>query len=701
MSLLKSLSPRRSMRRVSAAALASALIITALGMPTYQVAAVNYTLTTCNASELRSTFQTANNTVANDTIFLKAGCDYTFTDSAEGGAALNFVNSVSDAGVTTIDGNGAIVSRSFVNSTPNFIFLYLDGQTASIRLRDLTISNFRRDGGGSGGAILGWVTGDYTLDVEDTRFILNNADNTGGAVSCGSPDSTCNFTRSAFLQNSAIGGSGGALSISGTGTISNSAFFGNVSGGDGGALTLSDKAYTISNTTFANNYAAGSGSAIRTYDANVSAFNVTITNNTADSDQNGTGNGSFSRNSAEPVETTFYNSIIADNQDLSPNVNDKKPDYFGVLNANTRNTIIGNNNGMTGITNGINGNQVGTPATPLDPRLTCVFPRPGGINPACVPLGNSPAINAGDNNYQPGSLDTRGVRRRLYGTIDIGAAEFKRPDSPVVTNAANQAWLFRYTNTAGSVDMNFLYGQGLSDYNPIVGDWNGDGIDTQGVYTRFNNNNIGVFALSNTFNSFDVNTLPAFVYTDASPNWIPVSGDWEGNTADSVGAYNVATGVWVLTNSNASVTPTYSAFVFGGGAGIVPVTGDWDGNGTDRIGVYNFNSSTWVLSNAIGAGAPVELSFTYGAPGSYPIVGDWDGDGVDTVGLYNPVSGQWLLRNTNTTGAANVAFVYGQGAGLRGDAGQWKQVTQGNGTTPIRESSVTPDVPQIAPTFAP
>jgi len=97
----------------------------------------------------------------------------------------------------------------------------------------------------------------------------------------------------------------------------------------------------------------------------------------------------------------------------------------------------------------------------------------------------------------------------------------------------------------------------------------------------------------------------------------------------------------------------------------------------------------------------VDSQFQYSAPGFYPQAGDWDGDGIDTVGLYNPTTGQWLLRNTNTTGSADIVFVYGQGSGLIGRTGQWKTILPGNGTSPIRQAVVTPNAPQIAPTFAP
>jgi len=438
-------------------------------------------------------------------------------------------------------------------------------------------------------------------------------------------------------------------------------------------------------------------------------YNGTFHENNADSDENGTGDGGgIAISGTFTTLPRLYNTLLFENLDDNGASPTFISDVSGVLNSDSFNNFISVNTGFSGVTNNTNGNKVGTVGVPLDPLLGSSTTRPGGLFLTRAPLANSPLINAGSNTYAVGSNDNRGTRRIIHGTVDIGAVEFKRPDSPVVINPANQGWLFRNLNAAGAVDFSFLYGQGLSDYQAIVGDWNGDDVDTQGVYTRFSASNIGVFALSDTFNGFDAVSLPSFAYSDASSSWLPITGDWGGNGADSVGVYRVTDGIWVLTDSNSSVAPSYAAFAFGGGPGVLPVSGDWNGDGDDSIGVFTFSTGVWLLSNGIASSTAVDVSFAYSAPGYYPVAGDWNGDGIDTAGLYNPTSGQWLLRNTNSTGSANVAFVYGAGAGLVGRTGQWKTVTLGNGTSPIRETVITPvapvstpDAPQIAPTFAP
>jgi hypothetical protein len=40
----------------------------------------------------------------------------------------------------------------------------------------------------------------------------------------------------------------------------------------------------------------------------------------------------------------------------------------------------------------------------------------------------------------------------------------------------------RNSNTGGVADLTFNYGPGGLGFKPLVGDWNGDGVDTIGLY---------------------------------------------------------------------------------------------------------------------------------------------------------------------------------------------------------------------------
>jgi hypothetical protein len=233
--------------------------------------------------------------------------------------------------------------------------------------------------------------------------------------------------------------------------------------------------------------------------------------------------------------------------------------------------------------------------------------------------------------------------------ISTGGAAAARSDTPGVCASSN-GWFLRDSNTAGPADLTFSFGPSGVEWVPLSGDWNGDGICTPGLYDPAN----GVFFLRNA-NAGGPADL-AFSY--GPPNLMPIAGDWDGNGTDTVGLYDPATGNFFLKNSNgpgaADVVFTFGA----GGVGIVPVAGDWDGNGRDTVGLYNRNTATFFLKNSNAPG-PADRVFGYGPVDMTPIAGDWDGDGVDTIGVYSTPAGAWFLRNSNTPGPANVTFAYG------------------------------------------
>jgi hypothetical protein len=170
------------------------------------------------------------------------------------------------------------------------------------------------------------------------------------------------------------------------------------------------------------------------------------------------------------------------------------------------------------------------------------------------------------------------------------------PSKPAVYRGRTSTWYLRNTRTTGVADTNFVYGSPRD--TPFMGDWNGDGVDTPGIYRG------GRFYLRNS-NSTGI--------------------------ADIVVDYGLA------------------------GGRDVPLVGDWDGNGTDTIGVYRSAESIWYLRNSNTTGA-ADLTFRYGDWGDVPVVGDWDGNGTDTpVILRFPSEADAVVyeRNSNTGGLAD------------------------------------------------
>jgi len=196
----------------------------------------------------------------------------------------------------------------------------------------------------------------------------------------------------------------------------------------------------------------------------------------------------------------------------------------------------------------------------------------------------------------------------------------------------------RQTRTSGPADFSYVYGNPTD--LPLMGDWDGNGTKTPGVFRG------GTWYLRNS-NSSGVADA-AFGYGD--PTDYPVVGDWNGDGVDTVGV--VRGGRWYFRNSNSSgVAEAVWDF---GDRGDTPVVGDWNGNGTDTFGVVR--RGVWYIANYFDAGV-AEQTFGYGNPGDTPVVGDWDDDGYATAGVFR--DGQWYITNTLGSGTADVNFHFG------------------------------------------
>jgi hypothetical protein len=123
--------------------------------------------------------------------------------------------------------------------------------------------------------------------------------------------------------------------------------------------------------------------------------------------------------------------------------------------------LIGNGSGMTGITNGTNGNQVGTSSSPINPLLAALG-NYGGPTQTMALLPGSTALGAGSVSLDGGaSTDQRGNPRTVNGSVDIGAFENQQGSTfsisaPATTIAGN---IFAITVTAltGSGQVNTSY----------------------------------------------------------------------------------------------------------------------------------------------------------------------------------------------------------------------------------------------------
>ena len=226
-------------------------------------------------------------------------------------------------------------------------------------------------------------------------------------------------------------------------------------------------------------------------------------------------------------------------------------------------------------------------------------------------------------------------------------------DTTGVFRPSNGLLYLKNKNDTGFADYALNYGL-PGDY-PVVGDWDGNGTVTIGIYRG------NTFYLRNE----NTNGFATIVFDFGQAGDQPIAGDWNGDGVDTIGIYRPSTGQFLLRNSN-DAGPAEMSFYLGN-VGDVGIAGDWNGDGKDTTGVFRPSNGVIFLKDTNDSGF-ADYALNYGLPGDMPVMGDWDNDGVDTIGIYR--NGTFYLRNENTNGFATIVF----GLGNLGDmpiAGNW------------------------------
>jgi CSLREA domain-containing protein len=291
----------------------------------------------------------------------------------------------------------------------------------------------------SGGGIIAW-TGSATLI--NTLVRSNSACCWGGGLV--SIAAAVTISRSAFLSNTASDGgglysqvgaaivesafsdnlaksAGGALKITGgTLTLDRSTLSGNIVTGTtvgGGAIMAgSSVVLVVTNTTLSGNNSAYHGGGLYLSGGSASFNNVTITDNQADSDDDGAGDGGGVWVAPSGAILNIRNTLLAGNVDLSALT--RHPDCSGPL-ASQGYNLLGDDTGCA--LTPVLGDQVGTAANPIDPRLGLLQDN-GGRTSTHALLPGSPAIDHGPiSSCLP---DQRGITRPQGAACDVGAYEF-------------------------------------------------------------------------------------------------------------------------------------------------------------------------------------------------------------------------------------------------------------------------------------
>jgi hypothetical protein len=356
--------------------------------------------------------------VQNDSSMTITGCTITNNSSVSNGGGVENWGSITITG-STIANNS--ISGGMGGGVDNQGMATMSGCT----IANNTVTNPAAGGG---------VDNYGSMTITDCK-ITNNSVGSGGGDGGGINNYASLTITASTVANNTVGasGEGGGISNENILTVSGCTIAANSvgSGGNGGGIsntigaTKSDN-LTLANSTVAGNSAGSKGGGI--YDlGNVTAVNTTIADNQVAI--GGTGGGLdivYTTIFRTPVTTaTLDNSIVALNTHLVAS-SSAPDDIAGAVSTLSAFNLIGTG-GAGGLTNGINGNQVGVASPGLGPLANN-----GGPTQTIALLPGSPAIDAGSNalavdptTNRPLTYDQRGPGfvRSFNGTIDIGAYE--------------------------------------------------------------------------------------------------------------------------------------------------------------------------------------------------------------------------------------------------------------------------------------
>lgn len=252
-------------------------------------------------------------------------------------------------------------------------------------------------------------------------------------------------------------------------------------------------------------------------------------------------------------------------------------------------------------------------------------------------------------------LNMLAVGTAVAGTV-VGPTE---KETIGVFSAASDTFFLRNANAAGAAQLTVSYGP--ADSVPLVGNYDGtNATDTIGVYSP----SLGRFLLRNANSEGAAQVSVNFGPVGSDPvALVPLVGNWDGTGGDTVGLYQRVSGRFLLRNANTSGTAQVTTrFGPKNSANVVPIVGNWNGGDTiDGIGLYDRVAGTFILKNDPTTAGPADATIRFGPKNStlIPIVGNWNDDDIDTIGLYDPATGTFLLRNANSAGAADLTFRFG------------------------------------------
>ncbi|MDP2905183.1 MAG: toxin TcdB middle/N-terminal domain-containing protein [Candidatus Omnitrophota bacterium] len=188
-----------------------------------------------------------------------------------------------------------------------------------------------------------------------------------------------------------------------------------------------------------------------------------------------------------------------------------------------------------------------------------------------------------------------------------------------------------------------------SSVNPIMGDFDGNGLTDLGVHNYANGEWNICFSVKGEFPS----AVPWLANFGGSRDWWPIGGDFDGDGKSDIGIYNWREGQFkaaLSTGGGFSAADKWQFSFPEHSEAWRPSTGNFNGDRYTDFIFYNKDDGTIkvALGSSSGFGGfserPVDLKLKDCAP----LSGDFNGDGLTDLCLFNKSSGEFTVFFSNT-----------------------------------------------------
>ncbi len=200
----------------------------------------------------------------------------------------------------------------------------------------------------------------------------------------------------------------------------------------------------------------------------------------------------------------------------------------------------------------------------------------------------------------------------------VGDWDCNGVDAPGLYRQSDGYVYLRNTNTQGIADITFFFGN-PGDV-PLAGDFNGDGCDTLSIYRPSE----ARFYIMNKLGENEGGLGAAdYSFLFGNPGDKPVVGDWDGDGIDEIGLHRETTGFFYYRNT--LTTGIADGQFFFGDPGDRFVAGDWGVvDGVETPAVFRPSDSTFYFRQTLTEGnADSQFTWSGAGPDWLPVAGDF------------------------------------------------------------------------------